>query len=227
VNSLYDYIITPVGERYNNEKKVGDKSLVLNTKIEEFKVINKKAKVISVPSAYDLPIKPGDIVYVHHNVFRRFYNMKGVQQNSRSYFKEDLYFCAPDQVYLYNNGVNNAFLDRCFIKPLKSEKLGDKVIPNKGIIKYGNEKLKSLGINDGDLVSFPDLRQWEFVVDNQLLYCMKSKDILIKHEYEGNEKEYNPSWAISSEGAYKSSKGTDCRYGRGCDCGPTQERRCN
>jgi len=227
VNSLYDYIITPVGERYNNEKKVGDKSLVLNTKIEEFKVINKKAKVISVPSAYDLPIKPGDVVYVHHNVFRRFYNMKGVQQNSRSYFKEDLYFCAPDQVYLYNNGVNNAFLDRCFIKPLKSEKLGDKVIPNKGIIKYGNEKLKSLGINDGDLVSFPDLRQWEFVVDNQLLYCMKSKDILIKHEYEGNEKEYNPSWAISSEGAYKSSKGTDCRYGRGCDCGPTQERRCN
>ena len=227
MNSLYDYIITPVGERYNNEKKVGDKSLVLNTKIEEFKVINKKAKVISVPSAYDLPIKPGDIVYVHHNVFRRFYNMKGVQQNSRSYFKEDLYFCAPDQVYLYNNGVNNAFLDRCFIKPLKSEKLGDKVIPNKGIIKYGNEKLKSLGINDGDLVSFPDLRQWEFVVDNQLLYCMKSKDILIKHEYEGNEKEYNPSWAISSEGAYKSSKGTDCRYGRGCDCGPTQERRCN
>ena len=227
MNSLYDYIITPVGERYNNEKKVGDKSLVLNTKIEEFKVINKKAKVISVPSAYDLPIKPGDVVYVHHNVFRRFYNMKGVQQNSRSYFKEDLYFCAPDQVYLYNNGVNNAFLDRCFIKPLKSEKLGDKVIPNKGIIKYGNEKLKSLGINDGDLVSFPDLRQWEFVVDNQLLYCMKSKDILIKHEYEGNEKEYNPSWAISSEGAYKSSKGTDCRYGRGCDCGPTQERRCN
>lgn len=227
MNSLYDYIVTPVGERYNNEKKVGDKSLVLNTKIEEFKVINKKAKVISVPSAYDLPIKPGDIVYVHHNVFRRFYNMKGVQQNSRSYFKEDLYFCAPDQVYLYNNGVNNAFLDRCFIKPLKSEKLGDKVIPNKGIIKYGNEKLKSLGINDGDLVSFPDLRQWEFVVDNQLLYCMKSKDILIKHEYEGNEKEYNPSWAISSEGTYKSSKGTDCRYGRGCDCGPTEKRSCH
>ena len=227
MNSLYDYIVTPVGERYNNEKKVGDKSLVLNTKIEEFKVINKKAKVVSVPSAYDLPIKPGDIVYIHHNVFRRFYNMKGAQQNSRSYFKEDLYFCAPDQIYLYNNGVNNAFLDRCFIKPLKSEKLGEKVIPNKGILKYGNDKLKSLGINDGDLVSFPDLRQWEFIVNGQLLYCMKSKDILIKHEYEGNEKEYNPSWAISGEGVDKSSEGADCRYRGGCDCGPTKERSCH
>lgn len=227
MNSLYDYIITPVGERYNNEKKVGDKSLVLNTKIEEFKVINKKAKVVSVPSAYDLPIKPGDIVYVHHNVFRRFYNMKGAQQNSRSYFKEDLYFCAPDQVYLYNNGVNNAFLDRCFIKPLKSEELGEKVIPNKGIVKYGNNELKSLGINDGDLVSFPDLRQWEFVVDGQLLYCMKSKDILIKHEHERYQEEYNPSWANSSAGIDKSSTRADCRHGGGCVCGPSEERSCH
>jgi len=227
VNSLYDYIVTPVGERYNNKKKVDDKYLVLNTKIEEFKIINKKAKVVSVPSAYNLPIKPGDVVYVHHNVFRRFYNMKGNQQNSRSYFKEDLYFCSPDQIYLYNNGVNNSFLDRCFIQPLKSKELGQRVIPNKGILKYGNDKLKSLGINNGDLVSFPDLREWEFEIDGKLLYCMKSKDILIKHEYEGNEEEYNPSWATSGERVDKSSEGTDCGYGRGCDCGPSKERSCD
>ena len=227
MNSLYDYIITPIGERYNNKKKIGKKSLILNTKIEEFKSINKKAKVISIPKAYDLPIKPGDIVYVHHNVFRRFYNMKGKQQNSRSYFKEDLYFCAPDQIYLYNNGINNSFLDRCFVKPLRSDKLGDKVIKNTGILKYGNNTLDHLNIKEGDLVSFPDLREWEFVVDSELLYCMKSKDILIKHEHEGNEKEYNPSWATSSEGIDKSSEGTDCGYRGGCDCGPTKERSCN
>ena len=227
MNSLYDYIVTPLGERYNNEIKVENKSLILNTKIEEFKVINKMAKVVSVPSAYDLPINVGDIVYIHHNVFRRFYNMKGKQQNSRSYFKEDLYFCEPDQIFLYNNGVNNAFLDRCFIQPLKSNELGEKVVPNKGILKYGNEFLKSLGVNQGDLVSFPDLREWRFEVDNELLYCMKSKDILIKHEDEGNEKKYNPSWATSSTGINKSSTGTDCRHGGGCVCGPSEERSCN
>jgi hypothetical protein len=27
---------------------------------------------------------------------------------------------------------------------------------------------------------------------------MKSNDIAIKYEYQGNEKEYNPSWAKSS-----------------------------
>ena len=37
------------------------------------------------------------------------------------------------------------------------------------------------------------------VIDGQLLYCMKSKDIVIKYdEYKGNETEYNPSWAQSS-----------------------------
>ena len=142
MNSLYDYIIEPLGERYNNSKKIKNKTLILNTKIEEFKSVNKKAKVVSVPRAYDLPIKKGDIVYVHHNVFRRFYNMKGSQQNSRSYFKEDLFFCSPDQIFLYNNGSNNSFLNRCFVKPLISNKLGEKVLPNLGILKYGNKELK-------------------------------------------------------------------------------------
>jgi len=227
VTSLYDYIITPLGDRYDNEKKVGDKSLILNTKIENFKIINKKAKVVSVPSAYNLPIKVGDLVYVHHNVFRRFYNMKGDQQNSRSYFKEDLYFCSPDQIYLYNNGVNNSFLDRCFIQPIKSNELGEKKLPNKGILKYGNKELTSLGVNEGDVVSFPDLREWEFEIDGNLLYCMKSKDILINHGHKENQEEYNPSWATSGARVDKSSKRADCGYGGGCDCGPTKERSCD
>ena len=197
MNSLYDYIIKPIGERYSNQKKINNKTLVLNTKIETFKSVNKKAEIISLPKAYDLDIKIGDIVYVHHNIFRRYYDMKGRQKNSRSYFKEDLYFCNPEQIYLYSrDGINKAFLDRCLIKPLQSDTIA--VLPNLGILKYGNSKLKSLGINEGDLVSFPNDRQWEFVIDNELLYCMKSKDVLVKHECKGNEKEYNPSWAQSS-----------------------------
>jgi hypothetical protein len=228
MKSLNDYIIEPLGERYNNIKKIGNKSLILNTRIEEFKAVNKKAKVVSIPKAYNLPIEVGDIVYVHHNVFRRFYNMKGKQQNSRSYFKEDLYFCSPDQIYLYTQkDINYSFLDRCFVKPLASDKLGQKIKPNIGILKYGNKQLEKLGINKGDVVSFPDLREWEFVVDNELLYCMKSKDILIRHEHEGHEKEYNPSWATSGSGVNQSGERADCGYRGGCDCGPTKERSCD
>ena len=36
MKSLYDFIIKPVGDLYKNEVQVGDKKLVLNTKIESF-----------------------------------------------------------------------------------------------------------------------------------------------------------------------------------------------
>ena len=196
MNSIYDYILEPIGERYDNVKNIEGKELILNTKIETFKSVNKKAKVISVPKAYDLNIKPGDIVYVHHNIFRRFYDMKGREKNSRSYFNNNKYFCSADQIYLYErHGLRKSFLDRCFVKPLVSKKLGDVTIPNKGILKYGNKLLENLNILEGDIVGFPNAREWEFVIDEELLYCMKSKDILIKYGHKENQKEYNPSWA--------------------------------
>jgi len=199
VNSLYDYIIEPIGERYNNKKKIGDKELILNTKIENWKAINKLAKVVSIPKAYSLPIEVNDIVHVHHNVFRRFYDMKGRQKNSRSYFKDNLYFCSPDQIYLYNrNNINKSFLDRCFVKPIESNKIGKKFISNKGVLIYDNLYLNNLGIFKNDTVIFKNKREWEFSVGGEILYCMKSKDILIKYENKRNQKENHTSRAVSS-----------------------------
>ena len=37
---------------------------------------------------------------IHHNVFRRWYNVRGEEKNSKSYFKDNLYFVQQDQVYL-------------------------------------------------------------------------------------------------------------------------------
>ena len=42
---------------------------------------------------------------------------------------------------------------------------------------------------------------------------MKSNDIALTHEYEGNEKENNPSWAKAAvEELIKVAKEQDCRY---------------
>ena len=40
--------------------------------------------------------------------------------------------------------------------------------------------------------------EFEFIINNERLYCMKLNDIALTHEYEGDEKENNPSWAKSS-----------------------------
>ena len=199
MRSVFDFIVKPVGDRYDNKIKVEGKELILNTKIESFKSVNNLAEVVAIPLAYSTNIKVGDIVIIHHNVFRRFYDIRGNQKNSRSYFINDLYFCSVDQIYLYktDNKEWKTFGDRCFIKPLKNtDYLSLQKEKNLvGILKYGNSTLDALKINEGDLVGYTPFGEFDFIVDGQRLYCMKSNDIVIKYEYKGNETEYQPAWA--------------------------------
>ena len=200
MKSVFDFIVEPYGQRYNNEVKVGDKSLIINTQIETFKAVNNIAKVIEVPLSYKTPVKKGDLIMIHHNVFRRWYNVRGEEKNSKSYFKDGLYFVQQDQVYLYKRKDKwKSFGDRCFVAPLKDNVEIHNVLEQNliGVLKYGNSALEALEINEGDLIGYKPFGEYEFLVDGQRLYCMKSNDIVIKHERQGNEEEYNPSWAQS------------------------------
>jgi len=198
VQSLNSFIVKPYKGRYNNELESG---LITNASIESFQHISKEAIVVETPKNIKSPIKKGDIVMVHHNIFRRYYGMNGKQKNSSTYFKDDLYFAYMDQVYLYKqNGKWKCNLNYCFVTPIKETDVlkSQKEQTNTGILKYGSSELEALKINPGDLVGFNPMREFEFIFDNKRLYCMKSNDIVIKYERKGNEEEYNPSWAKSS-----------------------------
>jgi len=194
MKSLYDFIVKPVGERYNNKKDLNGKELILNTNIETFQSVNKKAVVISTPKGYTGNIKENDIVYVHHNVFRRFYDVKGREKNSRSYFKNNLYFCDPFQIYMYNN---KSHLNYCFVAPVNNkDDLSTSLEHNQlGILKYGNKLLDAAKIKPGALVTFSPDSEFEFIIKGEKLYCMKFNNIALVHENKRNEKEHNPSWA--------------------------------
>ena len=201
MKSIFDFIVEPYGQRYNNEVKVGDKSLIINTQSESFKSVNNIAKVIAIPKAFKTPIKKGDLIMIHHNVFRRFYDIRGEEKNSRSYFKNGLYFVQLNQVYLYKSKDRwQAFGDRCFISPIHNNDDIDANLEERlvGILKYGNSFLEALKISEGDLIGYTPDGEYEFFIEGERLYCMKSNDIVIKYEYKGNETEYNPSWANSS-----------------------------
>ena len=195
MKSVYNFVVKPKGERYNNTKKVGDSELILNTEIFNHQYINREAIVISTPIIGNTDIKPGDTVIVHHNVFRRWYNQHGVEKNSRSYFNESTYFIANDQIYLYKR--KNKWLapkGYCFVKPLKAvDKFNiEKEKPLQGVVKYSDGT-----VNVNDLIGFTPNSEYEFIVDGEKLYRVLSKFITIKYEYQGNEEEYNPSWAQS------------------------------
>jgi hypothetical protein len=198
MKSIYRFLIKPKKERYNNTIELNGQELIINTKIETFESVSKNAIVEIVPEAFKTKIKPGDEVIVHHNVFRRFYDMKGKEKNSASFFKDDLFFCDIEQIYLYkSNDSWKTNLNYCFVKPLKNDNKMtlEKEKPLKGIIKYSNDKLSSNGVKSGDLITFTPNSEFEFIIEGERLYCMKSNDIAIRHERKGNEEEYNPSWA--------------------------------
>jgi hypothetical protein len=195
MNAYKDYIIEPIGDRYNNSVRVDNKELVLNTEIYNHQYVNRLAKVIATPLLFQSPLKVGDEVIVHHNIFRRWTDVKGREKNSRSYWKENKYIISKDQIYLYKRDNWVAMPNFSFVKPLKatnkfnieSEK------PLIGIVKYSDGKF-----NINDLVGFRPNSEFEFIINGERLYRVMNNFITIKYEYQGNEEEYNPSWAQSS-----------------------------
>ena len=196
MKSVYNFVVTPIGERYNNKKKVGDEELILNTEVYNHQFVNRLAKVISTPIIGDTDIKPGDEVIIHFNVFRRWHNVKGKEKNSRSYFNESTYLITQDQIFLYKiDSEWNSPKGYCFIKPLKAKDQFniDEERPLIGIVKYSDGTVK-----EGDLIGYKPKTECEFIIDGERLYRVLSNFITIKYEYQGDEEEYNPSWAESS-----------------------------
>jgi len=190
------FVVKPKGNRYNNVKKIDDKDLILNTEIFNHQFVNREAIVKSTPTAFKTDIKPGDIVIVHHNIFRRYHNQHGIEKNSRSFFDEETYLIEKEQIFLYKRKDTwIAPKGYCFVQPIKDTNnlTEDIEKPLIGIIKYTDGTFKT-----GELIGFDPVSEYEFIIDGKRLYRVMTQFITIKYEYQGNEEEYNPSWAESS-----------------------------
>jgi len=61
-----------------------------------------------------------------------------------------------------------------------------------GIVKYASEEFEI-----GALVGFKPGMEYEFNIEGERLYRIPANQITIEYEYQGDEKEYNPSWSQS------------------------------
>ena len=189
-----DFIITPIGERYNNSKKVGDKELIVNTEVFNHQFVNRNAKIIDTPLLFNSPLNKGNEVIVHHNIFRRWNDVKGREKNSRSYWKDNKYIISQDQIFLYKQEDWKTMPGFSFVKPLKAVNSfnTEDERPLMGVVKYSDGTF-----DKEELVGFTPNSKYEFIIDGERLYRVLNKFITIKYEYQGNEEEYNPSWAQS------------------------------
>jgi len=195
MKSVYNFVVTPLKSRYNNTKNIDGKELIVNTEMFNHQYVSREAIVKAIPTVGDTDIKVGDKVIVHHNVFRRWHNQHGIEKNSRAYIDEETYLVQQDQIFLYKNTDWQAQKGYCFVAPVKStDKITvDKEKPLVGIVKHTDGT-----VNKGDLIGFRPSSEYEFIIDGQKLYRLLSKFITIKYEYQGDEEEYNPSWAEGS-----------------------------
>ena len=78
MKSPYCFIVKPLdGKRYNNTKSIGGIDLVVSTSQEDHTVSNRIGIVVSTPIGYEGEITEGDLLLVHHNVFKYYNDIKG------------------------------------------------------------------------------------------------------------------------------------------------------
>jgi len=195
MKSLYNYIIS-TNDRYNNKTSVEGKELILNTEITErdYEFVNRIGTVISAPINIKTPIKAGDQVIIHHNVFRRWYDVRGKERNSGNYIDENRYSVSPDQLFAYKqNGEWHCPNMYCFVKPLENEDIWSAESEQKllGVLTYTNDYLSSLGLSCGDIVGFTPESEYEFNIDDKKLYRILSTEITINYGHKKETQTYS------------------------------------
>ena len=197
MKSPYCYIVKPKARRSSAKKDIEGKELILNTELQNHQYTSRHGVVIDTPLVGVTPVVSGDEIIVHHNVFRRFYDVRGNEKNSKSYFKENMFLVDTEQIFAYKSkdGLWKPMDGFYFVKPLKNKDMfsTDKEMPLKGIIKYGDSEIPA-----GTLVGFSPRSEYEFIIEGERLYRVQKRYITIKYEYQGDEEEYNPSWTQSS-----------------------------
>lgn len=176
MKSLYEFIVTPVGgNRYNNMKEVEGIDLIVSTSEEDSRFANREATVLETPINYDGPIEPGDIMIVHHNVFKFYNDMKGNRKSGKSFFRDDIFFVDDEQYFAFKKGGKWYAHDKyCFIKPVPIEQSEiynpSKYEPLVGEMVIPNNYLLNQGVKAGDKVGFKPTSEYEFLIDGEILY---------------------------------------------------------
>ena len=180
------YLVSPKDNKRNhNEKEVEGGKLIVNSDLQDHIHVNREAVIESVPMLNDLGLSVGDEVIVHHNIFRRFYDMQGNEKNSRWYVDGDIYKCTNETIFMVKREGSWTPLDGfCFVKPIDNTNMWseDKEEPLKGLITYVPKELKDLGISENALIGFTPMSEYEFNIDGDKLYRVPSNSVSILYE---------------------------------------------
>jgi hypothetical protein len=184
LQSVNRFLIKPVdSKQYINTIKVDHGELVVTTSIENHEDVQRYAQVIALPMAYEGNIRVGDTIIVQHNVFRIVVNDWGVPMQSNNHINDECFYVDEELIYLIiRKGVKIATDNYVFVQPIKEETRyeGVQLAQHVGILRFTSDNLKKQCLKDGDKVVFYRESEYEFKIDDQIMYMMRNIRLLAK-----------------------------------------------
>lgn len=182
MKAIYDFFVR-LPKAFNDEVEVGDTTIYLDPKWNEFENRKMEAEIIAVPLKYDTGAEVGDTLYFHHHVL-----IAG--NGTRQRVQDDIYYVKynPDnsqstQAYAYKNKDGDVQLlsEWIFLDP---EDQPDEEVTESGIITelkkpdfnqfgyviYDSPAVKELGLNAGDKVMIMKNADYRMKVDGKEVY---------------------------------------------------------
>ena len=194
--SPYNFIVE-VDERYNNVIDVDGNNLVVNTDIsvDDFRYTNRVCTVVSTPTMYNTEIKTGDKLIVHHNCFRRWYDVRGNESEATGFLEDNTFFVTYDEIFAYNDNGWKALEGYCFIKPVPSESIWNTTgeVLLKGILTYYPKSLEHLRDH---VVGFTPESEYEFNIDGEKVYRIFAHHVTMDY---GRETKTDPNNQVLTE----------------------------
>ena len=180
MRSPHSFIVRPEGGKLFDN--VGN-GIILSSSTEDHEFTNRIAVVEEVPIGYSGPVQKGYRIVTHHNTFRPFNNMRGVEEMPSTFVKSDVYFIDPESIYMYANPGDDwtAMDPNVFVRPVEKKHefllLPGELEPLHGVMVYGP--------SPGTPVVFTPHSEYEFRINGDTLYKMKLSDICLvsKKEY--------------------------------------------
>lgn len=180
-----DRVIVELEGLYDDEIKVGDFTMKIDTIFRRHWNAVQQAKVVACPEGMEL--KVGDTVYVHHFVIEeeRKVPVKG----------KDCRWLEYNQIYArMRDGILKALGYYVLVEPVKydeskfkketdsglilTQKAGTEYVDRVGTVLHVGDEASDAGIDVGDKIFFNKNCEYEINIEGKKMYRMEKRDVI-------------------------------------------------